>query len=36
MMEADESCKPDIVEDNYAAQVMSASLELRDLARLKG
>ena len=26
-MEADESCMPDIVEDNYAAQVMRASLE---------
>ena len=27
MLEADESCTPDIVEDNYAAQVMSTSLE---------
>ena len=27
MLEADEPCTPDIVEDNYTAQVMSTSLE---------
>ena len=27
MMEADESCMPNIVEDNYAAQVIRASFE---------
>ena len=27
MLEADELCMPDIVKDNYAAHVMSASLE---------
>ena len=26
-MEADESCTPDLVEDNYAAQVMNATFE---------
>ena len=26
MLESDESCTPDIVEDNYATQVMSAWL----------
>ena len=26
MLEADESCTPNIVEDNYTMQVMSASL----------
>ena len=34
MMKADESCPPDMVKDNYAKEVMSASLEDKNLLPL--
>ena len=34
MLEADEPCTPDIVEDNYTPQVMSTNLEYQEVCSI--